>query len=61
MAMGTLASGYLRPDDAYAYLGGQPGIESVVVGVSSAAHIEETFAAIRMHGIGSAPATTGAP
>jgi hypothetical protein len=50
MAMGTLASGHLRPDEAYAYLATVPRIESVVVGVSSPAHIEETFAAIRRHG-----------
>jgi hypothetical protein len=50
MAMGTLASGHLAPDDAYAYLATVPGIDSIVVGVSSSAHIEETFAAIRRHG-----------
>lgn len=49
MAMGTLASGYLRPDDAYAYLARFPRIESVVVGASTPAHIRETFAAIRRH------------
>jgi len=47
MAMGTLASGFLRPEEAYGYLGGVKGIESVVVGVSSRAHAEQTFAAIR--------------
>lgn len=51
MAMGTLASGYLRPDEAYAYLATVPRIESAVVGVSSPAHIAETFAAIRRHGL----------
>ncbi len=49
MAMGTLASGYLRPDEAYSYLFSLPRIDSVVVGVSSPAHAEETFAAIRRH------------
>ena len=47
MAMGTLASGYLRPDQAYAYLSEIRQIRSVVVGVSSSRHADETFAAIR--------------
>jgi len=42
-AMGTLASGYLSPQNAYEYLFGLPGIESVVVGVSTREHAEETF------------------
>ncbi len=58
MAMGTLASGHLRPDEAYAYLATVPRVASVVVGVSSPAHIEETFAAIRRHGL--APAVRAA-
>jgi len=49
MAMGTLASGYLRPDEAYDYLYRLGGIDSVVVGVSSPGHAEETFSAIRRH------------
>jgi len=49
MAMGTLASGYLKPDDAYQFVGQVPGIESIVVGVSSAAHADETFGAIQRH------------
>lgn len=49
MAMSTLASGYLAPDEAYAYLAAIPRIESVVVGVSSPEHIATTFAAIRRH------------
>lgn len=51
MAMGTLASGFLKPDDAYRYLAKVPRIESVVVGVSSEAHILETFTAIRESGL----------
>lgn len=47
MAMGTLASGYLAPQEAYEYLFSLPNICSVTVGVSSRAHAEETFAAIR--------------
>jgi hypothetical protein len=47
MAMGTLASGYLRPQEAYAYVCRLPHVESIVVGVSTPQHAEETFAAIR--------------
>lgn len=47
LAMGSLASGYLKPDDAYAYLGGVKNIDGVVVGASSPAHIRETFGAIK--------------
>jgi len=46
MAMGTLASGHIKPAEAYDYLAGVANIKSVVVGASSAAHIEETFSAI---------------
>jgi hypothetical protein len=46
MAMGTLASGFLKPMEAYAYLATVPNIQSVVVGVSSPAHIDETLSAI---------------
>jgi hypothetical protein len=49
LAMGTLASGFLKPDEAYAYLATVSGIDGVVVGVSSAAHAEETFSALRRH------------
>jgi hypothetical protein len=49
LAMGSLASGYLRPDEAYAYLGGVRNIDGVVVGVSRRSHIDETFAAIKKH------------
>ncbi len=52
MAMGSLASGYLNPDDAYEYLAKIPKIASVVVGVSSEAHAKETFAAIIKYGVG---------
>jgi hypothetical protein len=49
LAMGSLASGYLRPDEAYAYLAGVPNVDGVVVGVSRHAHIDETFRAIAQH------------
>lgn len=61
MAMGTLASGSLRPDEAYAYLFALPRIESVVVGVSTPAHAEETLAAIRRHRPRSEAVTPPAP
>ncbi|RMH57747.1 MAG: hypothetical protein D6679_06020 [Candidatus Hydrogenedentota bacterium] len=47
VAMGTLASGYLRPAEAYEYLFRFPNVDSIVVGVSTEAHAEETFAVIR--------------
>ena len=53
MAMGTLASGYLKPAEAYEYLGrlrtsnGLPAVSSIVVGASTPPHAEETFASIR--------------
>lgn len=49
MAMGTLASGYLKPDEAYQYIGRLPNVDSVVVGVSTPEHAADTFAAIRRH------------
>lgn len=49
LAMSTLAAGYLKPDEAYEYLYGQPNVESVVVGVSSRHHAAETFGTIRRH------------
>ena len=49
LAMGSLASGYLKPDEAYEYLAGVRNIDGVVVGVSRPAHIDETFAAIKRH------------
>jgi hypothetical protein len=46
MAMGTLASGYLTPDEAFAYVRTLPAVKSLVVGASSREHIAETFRAI---------------
>lgn len=43
VAMSTLAAGYLKPEEAYEYLFSLPNIRSVVVGVSSKRHAEETF------------------
>lgn len=47
VAMGTLASGYLKPDTAFDYLYGLPKIESTIVGASTKRHIQETFGIIR--------------
>jgi hypothetical protein len=47
IAMSTLASGYLKPQEAYDYLFSLPNIRSVVVGVSSKSHAEETFGIIK--------------
>ncbi|MFQ5708767.1 MAG: hypothetical protein ACE5HO_15025 [bacterium] len=47
LAMSTLAAGYLKPREAYEYLFSLPRVASVVVGVSSTGHAEETFDEIR--------------
>jgi hypothetical protein len=47
LAMSTLAAGFLKPKEAYDYLYSLPKVDSVVVGVSTKAHAEETFAIIR--------------
>jgi hypothetical protein len=49
LAMSTLAAGYLKPKEAYEYLFSLPNIESVVVGVSTKEHAEETFGIIRRY------------
>lgn len=49
LAMGSLASGYLKPDEAYAYLSTVRNLDGVVVGVSRPEHIAETFSAIKRH------------
>lgn len=51
LAMATLASGRLTPDEAYEYLG-RIGIRNVVVGLSSEKHANETFSAIRKNILG---------
>jgi len=43
LAMSTLASGYLKPKEAYEYLYHLPNITSYVVGVSSREHADEIF------------------
>jgi len=46
MAMGTLASGFIPPHEAYSYLNMFPSVKSIVVGASSSAHIQTTFKSI---------------
>lgn len=46
MAMGTLASGFLAPAEAYQYVNRFPSVKSIVVGASSEAHLKRTFQAI---------------
>ena len=48
LAMATLASGRLKPEEAYAYLE-SAGIQNVVVGLSSKKHADETFSCIQRH------------
>ena len=59
LAMSTLASGYLKPEEAYSYVGSLPGIESIVVGVSSEGHLDETITAIRKYQFHSLEAQRG--
>lgn len=47
MAMGTLASGFLTPNEAFKYVNRFKSVKSVVVGASSKTHIEDTFHEIR--------------
>jgi hypothetical protein len=49
LAMNTLASGRLAPDEAYAYLSCFPQVRSVVVGMSKREHVVQTVSAIRRH------------
>ena len=48
LAMATLASGSLKPQEAYEYLA-QIGVSNVVVGLSSQDHATETFNAIKSY------------
>lgn len=48
LAMATLASGKLKPQEAYQYLGAV-GVNNVCVGLSSRKHAEETFSAIQAY------------
>lgn len=44
MAMGTLASGYLKPEDAAVYVRQFSSVKSIVIGASSPAHFSEVAA-----------------
>lgn len=47
IAMSTLAAGFLKPEEAFAYTASLPEVRSVIVGASTMEHIKETFEAIR--------------
>lgn len=49
LAMATLASGSIKPDDAYKYLFSLGKIKNVVIGLSSTKHADETFALINQY------------
>lgn len=51
LAMASLASGRLKPDEAYEYLA-SIGLNHILVGLSSKSHAEETFGAIRKYVFG---------
>ncbi len=51
LGMATLASGRLKPEEAYAYLA-EVGIKNVIVGLSSQKHADETFACIEKYILG---------
>lgn len=48
LGMATLASGRLKPEEAYAYLE-KVGVKHVIVGLSSQKHADETFDCIKRH------------
>ena len=48
IAMSVLAAGYVRPQEAYAYLATLPEIKSVIVGASSKRHIDEIFELLKI-------------
>ena len=47
LAMATLASGSIKPREAYEYIGALGTVKHVVVGLSSKGHAEETFKILR--------------
>jgi hypothetical protein len=47
LAMATLASGSIMPQEAYEYIGSLGTVKNVVVGLSSKGHAEETFRILR--------------
>ena len=59
LVMGSLASGHIAPDPAYAYLSQVAHIDGIVVGVSRSEHIRDTFGAIARHLPRLVPRTAG--
>lgn len=51
LAMASLASGRLKPDEAYEYLAAI-GVNHVLAGLSSKSHAEETFGSIKKYVLG---------
>lgn len=49
LAMGTLASGILQPEEAYEYVASLKKVKHIVVGLSSKNHADETFKLIRKY------------
>lgn len=49
LAMSTLASGRVKPKEAYDYLFSLPNVKAVAVGASTREHAEETFRIINEH------------
>ena len=49
LAMSTLASGYLKPREAYEYVFSLPNVRSVAVGVSTREHAKETIEIIHQY------------
>lgn len=49
MAMATLASGRILPEEAYEYIYSLNNIKSVIVGVSSKEHADQTFNILNKH------------
>jgi hypothetical protein len=47
IAMQVLAAGALRPDEAFKYVAGLKGVQSILFGASSKSHIEESAKMIR--------------
>ena len=48
LAMATLASGRLLPEEAYSFIA-ETAVKNVVVGLSSKTHADETFAIIQKY------------
>lgn len=49
LAMATLASGAVKPPEAYEYVFAQPNLKHVVVGLSTKEHADETFRILKQY------------